>query len=346
MRNMNAAPIHYAPAPYSRSYVLTRDKKTGKPKVEVDPAKRFIWPYTLTSEPERIVVPAAIEMCPGEFTGGMVREAVIFPIDNKGPVEILYSEFTATFLTGPNAGQPTSDFTAVIFDPDGRPVLMNREIHATTFAGGFGDPLGAGFGGALQSAAGRPFVWPETWFMDPFNGGKALFMAYRNLTTEDIEVRWVFHGVRYYEPTPYEEALKKKEAMYGPGRVSMPYWYTTDKNVLLDGGESFEFQIRITDEADVEVFKMTAHSDFPFLSRLQEKSGKRHLDNAGPGVGGIPNGVHSSQMWGTGEFPFIPFETIYWEQNTKVMAVLVNSLTSQQNRIYPVLTCRKISHVG
>lgn len=350
MRKTLVAPIHYAPVGGSRSYVVTRDKQTGLPKIEVDPAKRFIYPFVLTSEPEEIPVPAAIEMCPGTFAEGLVREAVIFPIDNKGPFEIVYSEFHAFFTSGPNAGQPMDQFTAVIFDPDGRPVLMNREIPATAFAGGFGDPLGAGFGSALSSAAGRPFVWPETFFMDPYNGGKALFMAFRNLTTEDIIVRWVFHGIRYYHPEPYEEAIKKKEVMYGPGRVSMPYWYTTDKNVILqpfgEPGDTFDFQVRITDEADVEVFKLTAKADAPFLSRIQEKAGKRHLDNSGQGVGGIGNGVHSSLMWGTGEFPFIPFETIYWEQNTKIMLTLTNALSDERNNIFPVLSCRKIGHVS
>lgn len=345
MRRTRVSPAHYAPVAGSRSYVIAKDPVTGKPRIEVDPAKRFIYPYTLVSEPEKIFVPRAEEMCPSVDAGGLVTEAVIFPIDNKGPFEVVYTEFRAIFLTGPNAGQPTDDFTVAIFDPEMRPVLMNREIHASTIAGGFGSsPTGDGILPAAASAAGRPFVWPETFFMDPYAGGKALFMAYRNLTTEDIEVRWAFHGVRYYHPEPYESALAEKEKMVGPGRVSTPYFYTTDTNILLPGGDSFDFQIRITDEADVEIFKMTAKADFPFLWRIMERAGTRFLDNAGPSAAGGPNGIHSAMGFGNGEFPFILYETLYWEQNFKVLLRLVNSLTDQQNRIWPTFACRKITH--
>jgi len=346
MRRTLIRPAHYAPVAGSRSYVVTKDV-AGRPKIEVDPSKKFIYPFTLVSDPERILVRASDPMCPKVDAGGLVSEAVVFAIDNKGPFEVVYTEFHATFLTGPNAGQPTDQFTVAIFDPEMRPVLMNREIHAKTMGGGWGSsPLGDGILPARASAAGRPFVWPETFFMDPYAGGKALFMAYRNLTNEDIEVRWAFHGVRYYHPEPYEQALAEKEKMAGPGRISTPYFYTTDTDICLDPGANFDFQIRITDEADVEIFKMTAESDAPFLWRLMEKAGTRFLDNAGPSAAGGPNGVHSAMGFGNGEFPFILYETLYWEQNFKVMLRLVNSLSAEQNRIWPTLACRKITHAG
>ena len=338
MRKRPSIVQHYR-ATRGRSYVVGADGK-----IQVDPTKRHIWPFTLVSEPEEILVPAAVEMCPGQFAGGGVDQAVIFPIDNKGPFEICYTSFSARVASGPRAGQPADQFMVIIFDPDNEPLLMNREIHARTIAGGWGTPLGAGFSTALQSAGGRPLVWPESFFLDPEANGKAIMMAYRNLSTDPIIVRWAFHGVRYYDVASYDEALRDRSAMAGPGRTSFPYFYTTDTNVRLAAGAKFDFDVRLTDEADVEIYRMTKYSANPFLWRLQEKAGKRPLDSAGPGTVAVPNGVHSDFGWGDGEFPFVPYETMYYEQNTKVMISMVNAFTSEDLLIYPTLCCRKILH--
>jgi hypothetical protein len=333
---------HWSPSRGS-SYVLQGGKGGGG--VAVDSHKKYITPFTLTSEPEEILVPAGELMCPGVYAGGVVPQAVVFPLETKGPFEICYTAFTAKYASGPNAGQPTDQFMVVIFGSDVKgkePLLMNREIHASTMAGGFGDPLANGVVPALQSAAGRPFVWPETLFLDPSRDEAALFMGYRNLSVYDILVRWVFHGVLYYDENDYTARIGEKQAMAGPGKVALPYFYTPDTNVRLAGGQTFNFDMRITDEADVEIFKQAVFSDYPFLWRFQEKLGKRQLDNAGLDASGNPNGVHSSFGWGTGEFPFIHYETLYMQRNTKLMLQFTNSLTDQMNRIFPTLVCRKI----
>lgn len=332
----------YAPM-RNRSYQVGPDGR-----IRVDPAKKHVVPFWLTTEPEKVSVPAATDMGTdfGGFTAlaGGTSDPIALPIDNKGPFEIVYSSFRAKFTSGPDSGTPTDQFTVVIFDPEYRPVLMNREVHARTIGGGFGSALGAGFGTAIESAAGRPLVWPETWFLEPTEGGKCVFIGFRNLTLETIEVRWAFHGVRYYHLDAYEEALREKEALYGKGRVSYPYFYTTEKDVVLGAGAtSGEFDLRVTDDADVEIFKMTHFADNAFLWRVQEKAGKRFLDNAGLGAAGAVNGVHSDFGWGDAEFPFIPFETMYYEQNFKLMMVFFN-LTGIATRIFPTLVCRKIAY--
>ena len=343
MRKPFADPQKYAPRG-NRSYRLVPTAGGGV-RIEVDPAKKHIVPYTLVSEPNVIALPAATisQDDPSILFGGIVPEPVIFPIDNKGPFEICYSSFRAWNVIDEEI-VPTDQFLAVIFDPEYRPLLMNREIHARTFAGGFGDPLAGP--GALASAAGRPFVWPETFFMEPEAGGKALFMGFRNLTAFPLFIQWAYHGIRYYHLQPFKEAQAEKEAIIGKGRISWPYFYTTDTDVVLAGGASRDYDIRVTDDADVEIFKMTKFSDFDFLWRIMEKdSGERFLDTAGVTAAGAPNGVHSDFGWGSGEFPFIPFETMYYEQNSKLILRLVNSLTQQRNRIWPTFTCRKITHV-
>jgi hypothetical protein len=344
MRKTPSLIQHWTPGRGS-SYVLRTDPATGRPKLQVDPRKHYITPFTLVSEPEEIVVPAASLMCPGVFAGGTVTAPVIFPIESKGPFEICYTSFSARFAEGPNAGEPTDQFMVVIFGPnlqEKEPLLMNREVHARTMAGGYGDLLGTGFESALQSAGGRPLVWPETLFLQPAQDEACLFMGYRNLSIYPIIVRWAFHGVLYYAEEDYIERVNEKAEMYGPSKTALPYFYTPDTNVRLAAGDSFDFHMRITDEADVEIFKQNVFSDFPFLWRFQEKLGKRQLDNAGLGLGGIENGVHSDFGWGDGEFPFISFETLYMQRNSKLMLKFVNTLTDQMNRIFPTLVCRKI----
>lgn len=346
MRKTPTLVQHWAPARGS-SYVIGKSRN-GQPGIKVDERKKYITPFTLVSEPEEILVPGANLMCPGVFSGGTVPQAVIFPLESKGPFEICYTHFSAKFAAGPNAGEPTDQFMVVIFGSDieeKEPLLMNREVHARTMAGGFGDALGGGVETALQSAGGRPLVWPETLFLDPSRNEDALFMGYRNLTIYPILVRWAFHGVLYYSEDDYVERMNEKGAMAGPGKIAMPYFYTPDTNVRLAAGASFDFHMRITDEADVEIFKQNVFSDAPFLWRFQEKLGKRQLDNAGLNALGGPNGVHSDFGWGTGEFPFIPFETLYLERNTKLMLQFTNSLSEEMNRIFPTLVCRKIEDV-
>ena len=326
-----------------RTYLVGDDGR-----ISVDPAARHVKPYWLTTFPAVVPVPAADDLGLSVLAGGTSFVTVPLVIDDKGPMEVIYSYFEARFTEGASQGQPATDFTISMFDPDMRLVLMNREIHATTMAGGFGDPLGAGFLSAAASAGGRPLVWPETFFIEPKEGA-ALHVGFRNLSTDAIEVRFVLAGVRYYDSEPYEQARREKEEMYGDGRVSYPYFFSTDKFVLLEAngspGDRGRFPMRIGDDTDLEIYKMTKFSDADFLWRIFEKdSGNRALDNAGQDTV-AETGVHSDLGWGSGEFPFIPFETAYYEATAKLDLLFINLDGQNRNRIFPTFISRRIGHV-
>jgi len=339
----------YAPR-NRRSYTITPDGR-----IEVDSAKRLCYPFWLTTEPESVFVPAATSMgVDGNgipiLAGGITNLPAIMPIDEKGPFEAMFSSFTAIRALD---GLQTDQFTIVVFDPEFRPLLMNREIHARTMAGGFGSaPIAGSVLPPAATAGGRPLVWPETFFMDPDDAGKAVFVGFRNLATDSaINVRFVLHGVRYYAMKPYEDAVREKERMFGMGRTSYPYFYTTDSDIGLaptgTPGDNAEFHMRITDDADVEIFKMTHYADQgpnSFLWRIQEKAGKRFLDSAGPvTAAGGPNGLPGGFGFGDAEFPFIPFETLYWEQNFKAILSVANVAgPSLSNRVWLTFVSRKI----
>jgi hypothetical protein len=326
----------YAPS-RGRSYWIFPDGRIG-----VDPAKQGVVPYTLVTEPNTVTVPGATDMTASLLAGGLAVQPVPMPVDNKGPVECIYITSTGRKKSD---GTPVDDYTVSVFDPDGRYVLSNRDIHVKTMAGGFGSALGAGQGSALSSAGGRPMILPESFFLEPTRNGKALFIGFRNLTTDDIEVRFAFHGVRFYHLKPYKEALREKRELFGADRICTPFFYTTDRDILLAADANDEYQIRITDDADAEIFKLAHERTNPYLVRFKEQAGQRFLDNSGLGLLGVQNGIHSDLVFGDAEFPFILYESYYLEQNFKIKMQVVNTLVSAENRIFPTLISRRIAHV-
>jgi hypothetical protein len=317
-------------------------------RIIVDPGKKYIVPFSLVTEPATVLVSGASDMGSGLVAGGTIMSAggymmvtVPMPID-RYPFEICFASAFATIASGRLAGMQTDQFTIKIFDAGQRSTIQNDEIHYKTLCGGFGSPgVGLGMGPWVQSAGGRPFIWKETLLLDPGGKERAIFVQFRNLTTEDINIRFCLHGVRYYAASAFDDVVKMKEQMAGPGKISWPYFYTLDQaGVLLDPNQSRDFDIRLTDESGVEIFTMTKESTNPFLWRLQEKVGQRYLDNSGPAAGG--GGIHCDFGFGDGEFPFIPFESMYMEQDDKLMLTLSNTLSQIQNHVFVTFHARKI----
>lgn len=330
-----------------RSYTITDEGR-----IIVDPGKRYIVPFTLTTEPATIKILAAQDMGNGLVAGGdnmtvtgLDTGVVTMPID-RYPFEVCYAAAFATYASGPNIGQQCDQFTIRIFDAGQRSTIQNNEVHYKTICGGFGSPgVGAGVSAAVRSAGGRPFIWKETLLLDPGGKERAIFIQFRNLTFYDINIRFVLHGVRYYNAAAFDEVVKMKEEMAGKGKISWPYFYTLDQaGVLLDPGQSRDFDMRLTDESGVELFTAAKESTYDFLCRLQEKVGQRYLDNSGPAAGG--GGIHCNFVFGDGEFPHIPFESLYMEQNDKLILTLTNSLVPYQNRIFVTFHARKVMKVG
>jgi len=342
-----ADPFAFA-ARKGRSYVITDEGR-----IIVDPGKKSIVPFTLTTEPETIRILAAQDMGNNLLAGGVNMTTfgldlgvVAMPVD-RYPFEVCYAAAYGEYASGPLLGTQCDQFTIKIFDAGQRSTIQNEEVHYKTLCGGFGSPiLGAGWGNAIESAGGRPFIWKETLLLDPAGKERAVFVGFRNLTLYDINIRFVLHGVRYYNAAAFDDVVKMKEAMAGPGKISWPYFYTLDQaGILLDPAQSRDFDIRLTDESAVELFTMTKESFYPFLWRLQEKVGKRFLDNSGPVAGG--GGIHCDLGFGDAEFPFIPFESLYMEQDDKLMMTLTNTLVGGlQNRIWITLHARKIRKMG
>lgn len=300
----------------------------GMDKAIINPVKRHVRPYTLVTEPE------VISIDPGETT-----LPIPLPIDNQGSSEIYYSYLqvntdTAGVFTGEGANPAASigldALQILILDPGKRPFLMNRPIPVRHICSQFG---------------GTPFIWPETLFLNVEDRGKALHVSFRlnKSFTNAISVRFSLHGIRYYHLEAPAEVQAEITRRYKRRFLSMPYFWTTDSDVVLGGiGSVVSRDIRITDEADAQIMKAMASSySFPagipgnagtFTVELLEKAVDRPL-MSGP--------IHSS-MFGNAEFPFIFFEDLFCEGNYQIKARFT-SLTGQQYA-FVTLAGRKIFH--
>ena len=291
---------------------LVRDKRTGK--IYVDAFKRHAKPYWLSTEPKEQTILAA--------DGNPQTFPIVMPTDRQGPVEIDYSFF-----------QSTGDFSVTIIDPDGRPLLMNREIHVRTMCSGGGTP------GLSPASAGRPFIWPEPWFLQPKEGRRNFMVSFRNLSGADNTIRFVFHGRRFYHQASPTGVVKRYERYFGERPITSPYFYTTNQEAKIPAGSAvgteFEFNIRIFDDSDAVFYKMTSVQDQPYEFKLIEQSTGREL---------MTDWVRVENGFGNAELPFIMFEPIWWESGTKLTLKIRSLVLDNDNDqiIWPTFVATRI----
>lgn len=290
--------------------VLIRDPRTGK--MVVNPLKKYVVPYTLVTEP------AVITLAANE-----VANIIPMTLDGQAAFEVFYGTFVS---------QQSAAFTVKIFDPDNRPVLSNRELHVATIASGAG--VSTSLEGALGTAgsAGRAFRWPETLWVNTKEGGKALMVEFRNLSSVQNTIRFALHGLRWnYLQAPTRVADRMKEIYHNRFRT-MPYFYTTDQFATLAGSASGEFEIRMGDEAWSEWKKAMAISTGRFNIRIREKVSGRRL---------MPEQIRDDLVFGNGELPFLCWESSLFEPGMKLV-MEATDLSGSTNDIWFTLGCRKI----
>lgn len=296
------------------STTLVKNKKDGR--IYLDVFKRFAKPFWLTTEPRTITVSPNTAVSP---TGNRTVP-IVMPIDRQGPVEIDYSYF-----------QATNDFALTIFDPDGRPMLMNREIHIRTIASGFNTQ-------GLGAPAGRPFIWPEPWFLNVGEMKRNFQIGFLNLTDQDNNIRFVFHGRRFYYQASPKDVLDRYEKYYKGKPLSTPFFYTTDEECRIKAGTPagtvVDFHIRIRDESDALMYKFTSVQNHPYEFKLVEQSNQREL---------MTDFVRVENAFGDGELPFPLFEPMYFDGGYK-LTFRVRTLTTEEDDllIWPTFTSSRI----
>lgn len=272
--------------------------------VQINRAKRHVRSFWIPSNPKSVVLAAA----------GAAGDTVLgtpFVVDQQGHFEWAY---LMGFFT-------SNQFLINIFDPGTRRNLMNERIHA----------------GTLLGTARRPAILVETYLLNTENAGRELQMDYQNLSLAQNDVEVVLHGRRWYHresPPDVQADLRKK---FGSKERTTAYWLTTERGAFVIPAAGALLApvapiITADDEADTEVFKITAVSTGPFEFRLRELASNRTLMN---------DFVRIENGFGTPEFPFVFQESLLIERNYKV-AVDVRDLSGADNTVFLTFWCRRL----
>jgi len=289
---------------------LIRDPRNGR--VLVNPLKKYVKPYTLSIAPSTITLAADGE--PTDF--------IPMPLDGKGPFEVMQAFFKS---------QRAEGFTVQLFDPEHNPILMNREIHVGTIASGGGTGTNYEVFGAVGSA-GRPFIWPETFFMNERWAGKCLFAVFRNLSTSSNLIRFALHGQKWYHMQATPSVAERMTAIYRDRLRTMPFFYTTDQYMRLSSLGDQEWTVRFTDEAWTEWSKSMIVRDDAFNVQILETVSRKAY---------MPQPLPDSTVFGSGEFPFLNWESAVYEPDFQLSFRSVNPLAETID-VWLTLGCRKI----
>lgn len=296
-----------------------KDPETGL--VVVNELKKYVKPFWLT---------------PVDVEEGIVLEAdevsdwYPMTVDGKGHFEA----FDAFYVSQRAAG-----FTVELFDPGNlgreRPILMNREVHVATIASGGAVTLPLTGTLPADSAAGRPFRWPQSFFMNVVSGPGTIMARFRNLDPDNSNrIRFALVGRRWYHlQAPWKVANRMEEIFREQART-FPYFFTTDQHVRIGAGigTGQDQIVRFGDDAYVEWVKGMSVSDANYTVRITETATKKRL---------MESPVLDTLAFGTGELPFLNWEDSLFEPNYQLTFELSN-LSDEANVVWITLACRKI----
>jgi hypothetical protein len=304
---------HYSPG--QPVPILLRDPATGR--IGINELKRYVKPFVLVTEPE------VVTLGPGE-----VSAPIPMTINSDGNVEIMGAVYTAS---------ESEAFSVMIFDPDRKIPLMNREIHVATIASGGGTY--SWYEGAITNAdAGCYYRWPETLWMNSRRGGRALFVRFRNLSDRPNDVRFCLIGQRWYHVQAPAVIGAKMDEIYRERFRTFPYFQTTEQFIHLEAAVPaavpVNFETRFTDEAHAEWTKSSCYAPMPdyIAARIFEKTSGRYLNE-------FP--VPLTALFGDGVFPFMLWESNLYGPNTKLVFELQNLYPKAQD-VWLTLGCRKV----
>jgi hypothetical protein len=232
-------------------------------QLEIDPKKQFIQPFELpTDQPnQRITVPA-----------GQTRGPYPLTAQHDGPIEIFYLKALVESTATPAV--PYTDYNVdFLLEHAGKRIqFMPRRI-----------PLIACVGDG-----GRPYVLPETIFLP---AKQSMQVTLTNNNAFDVVVEFELGGIKFY-PFSAPEATREQMWPYVDRRErTYAYFLTTDDGpVALTALQQNAFgRMTMPDDADMEIFKLTAESTGPFRARIKDGRNDRAITG---------NKIHSSLLFG------------------------------------------------
>ena len=273
------------------------EKETGR--VYVNPMKRHVRSFWVTTQPAEAVTLAA----------GAVSTPQLWSIDTQGHFELVE---LMSVSDGP--------FLVNMFDPATQKNWMNRPVHSSTILGD----------------AARTYILPESYFFNVEDAPRALVLTYTNLSPLANTIRVVGHGRRIYQRESPPDIQMAFRNYYRRKERTSVYFFTTDAAAVIPAGSvaTLNFPARNTDEADLEIFKLTAAFDFPFEFRIRETSTNKTLSDGF---------VRVEDGFGTAFFPKILPESWLIERNFQVIVEARNLAAAPlDNNIFLTFTGRRI----
>lgn len=296
--------------------------KDKKGRVYLNPAKDWIQPFELPiDQPNQIVT----------LPAGARRGVFPFTARYDGPIEIFYVK--AVVFDDQDVPVTTYDIDWFLEHPGKRKQFSNRFIPLSATAGD----------------GGRPYVLPETIFIPPVQSLQATFI--NNDLVNERRVELVLGGIKFY-PNKAPREIRKQVWEYIDRRErTYVYWQTTDEAVALTAGQTNLSRFAtIPDDADLEVFKLTAKSDAAFRTRIRDGENDKALTG---------NLIHSSLLWGAhqvtaagdgvggsgGIFPARWATSWLLRRSLQTELVFNNLDANNPNTVKVVMGGRKISYV-
>lgn len=287
------------------SIIKKIDKETGQLNYYVNPAKRFIRPYWLNSNPEQIVLAA----------NGV-----------SGPVPFVVDEALGHFEIYYMVCQSTGPFTFRIVDEGRNYWWSNREIHVDTAAG----------------TAQRPFIFPETYFLNTSGGTRQLTISCTDISGAANTIRMVLVGRRFVYREAPEVVWRKFESYYAQRERTNLFFLTTELPItaLVPGvANAQNFDFWTTSDAYFEAIKLT-YATFPPNTALDIR-----LWEFGSGRTFLPANTRTdiNNMWGNSQFPSIPPESYLFDRDYRLRGDVVNTDVANCN-VFLTIIGRRIKY--
>jgi hypothetical protein len=288
-------------------------------RIVQNPMKPYVKPFFLEADQFSVDLPA----------NGEPSDAIPYVIDQKGHYEVISSFF--------HSEQPEGFTVQLSASAADAPILSNREVHVATIASGGG--VNTNLNGFFDNStsAGRPFRWPESYWMNVDQGGRILYAVFRNLSPNPNIIRFTLVGRRWYHQGAEREVAQTISDIYDDRARFEPFFYTTEVPVTLGPNQSSTplIDIRFTDGVWAEHLKSMAFATQgpnSFKCDIMEKMTQKKF---------MERRLSGNLVFGNGEYPYFLWESSLYEPNYKLSMTFEN-LSDQENQVFVTLGCRHI----
>lgn len=290
-----------------------------KDRLYLNPAKDYIQPFELTLDSPNEVVTIPANSRRGSFTATAQFD---------GPIEIFYIKA----IVKDQSNVPLTNYNVrVLFEHPGKRVLMqNRSVPLIAVAGD----------------GGRPFVLPETIMIPAV---QSLNVTLWNDDSQERRVQLVLGGMKYYPNAAPEDVRDDIWKYVELRKRTYTYFQTTEEAITMTAGQTDAIgNIRVPDDADLEIFKLTAQSTGRFRARIRDAQNDRGLMNSKVD-GSLLFGGHIATAMGGGIggsggiFP-ARWATTWLVRRSVRFRIEVDDLSGAPNTLNPVFAGRKIAY--